>query len=780
MTYGRYPYGGVGYAGSSVAANPATDTTTTLAVEWSPTTGALAEPVWVDITTDVRSWNSSRGRNRELERFQPGRATIVLSNLNRQYDSVYVAGPNYGNIRPMRRIRIRETFNGVTYPVFDGFVDKWKLDYPNTGRDATATVTATDAFKVLARTGLARSVYEAAVLGDGPGIYWRLDETRTDASDAALVALNYGSLGTANVGTWFGTPDAFGDPGLVVLDPGGSPRQSQTTVNAAGLVAGMGLTTQFDPFGSGAFVIEAWAYPIRRDDGFATNECYIATRDDPATNNLILCYTPVDNNWRFVVANDAAATFTATTVVGSSPPRARYHVVARFVVGEPLTLWINGTATTGTTPTGAFTAAAANKLAAFGIAATPGSNNFSGNFAHFAVYTGARATAVDAAWVARHYAAGTAPWQSDLPGARAGRVLDLASWPSTARELDAGITTLQSAALEGQTVLEHAQKVAETEFGLLFITRDGKVRFVGRTGLFAREPAPAVYGDQAAQVGYRDFVPDDGDEVIRNRAIISRLNGVAQTATDAASITAYGPFEYTLEGLLHQSDSYSLDYGNLIVDEYGIQQRRIASLTVGPPISGQESIVYPAMLGPELGDAVTVTNTPVGGGSAFTQVCGVEGIQASGAPGGVRTTTFTLSPEFAIRTLEDIDVATLGYAEVTASQGTITAEVDLTSLTVTATVGSSRRIQVTGSAYFTNTGAVGTDILKIHQDGVQIQERSQPASTAAHTVTTIAVETPSAGSHTWKLRAQATAGTATSNASATFPAFILVEDIGPA
>ena len=161
-----------------------------------------------------------------------------------------------------------------------------------------------------------------------------------------------------------------------------------------------------------------------------------------------------------------------------------------------------------------------------------------------------------------------------------------------------------------------------------------------------------AYGDGYAdgygvvrQVGYRSIRPDDGDEVIRNSATISRLNGVAQTAT-GATIDEFGRFQYTLDGLLHRLDSYSTSYAQFIVNEYENPRRRIVELTIGPPPDGEEDLYLPAMLGPELGDAITVTHTPQGLGSAFTQTCVVEGISHQSSPGKNRTTTFTLSPEF--------------------------------------------------------------------------------------------------------------------------------------
>lgn len=650
MSYGGFPYGGVAYAASDVAEIPQADTEPALAVEVSFTTDALEAPVWVDITPDVRSWDTLRGRLRELERFQPGRATIVLANRERQYDSVYQDGPWYGNLKPMRRVRIRETFNGVTYPTFDGFIDRWQLDYPDIGKDATATLIATDGFKILARAELGRSVYHETVLADSPSAYWPLDE-RLDTGVDLQSALNHGTLGPAGNATYAGPPLRLGEQGLIVNDPGASIFTNQDTLGpSVFLRMGVDAPGSLDVFGSAPFALECWCIPVEDPPGTVLDDA--ALWSDAGADALNVLFDVSAATFVAAVANDVGTSFIATSAVVDRVQR--HHVVVRFVAGQTLQLWVDGVLTESGATTGTFALPVGDDLFFGNTGSSPGNNNWVGWLSQGAVYLGAAATAVNQDWVDVHYAAGTAPWQDDQPGERLDRVLDLAEWPAGLRQLDAGNVALQSATIEKQTALEHCQKVGETEFGLLFMSRDGNVRLIDRAAMLARVPAPAVFGDTAGEVGYRQFVPNDGDDTIRNRAVISRFNGVAQTTESPDSISEFGRFDYVLEGLLHRSDSYSQDYADLVVLEYQLPRRRVTTIGLGPAITGEEADLYPQMLGRELGDSIEVRNRPIGGGDVFEQICVIEGITHRGAPGGVRETTWALSPELESNTAVEV------------------------------------------------------------------------------------------------------------------------------
>jgi uncharacterized protein Veg len=128
---------------------------------------------------------------------------------------------------------------------------------------------------------------------------------------------------------------------------------------------------------------------------------------------------------------------------------------------------------------------------------------------------------------------------------------------------------------------------------------------------------------------------------------------------------------------------------------------------------------------------------------------------------------------------------TLGYAEVTADQGSITNTLTaLTGLTVTVTAGSGRRLMIIGSTKVYSSVASDEFIVQVQQDNVEVGYSGWDTVVAAGRPIATAcpvIVTPSASTHTYKLSLirNTGSGTLTSTAAATKPAFLLVQDIGP-
>ena len=165
-----------------------------------------------------------------------------------------------------------------------------------------------------------------------------------------------------------------------------------------------------------------------------------------------------------------------------------------------------------------------------------------------------------------------------------------------------------------------------------------------------------------------------------------------------------------------------------------------------------------------------------GGTTTATILRGQEGTTAAAHNNGVAWVHGPVASDFD---------SVLGYAQVTANQtGIGTAATDLTGLAVTVTVPyAQHRVKITGFCGWSSASSAVLAILNI-QEGATVFQQVASQNAAASTnmgVTAQAVIIPTAASHTYKLALSISAGTSPQMlAGATFPAFILVEDLGPA
>jgi hypothetical protein len=124
----------------------------------------------------------------------------------------------------------------------------------------------------------------------------------------------------------------------------------------------------------------------------------------------------------------------------------------------------------------------------------------------------------------------------------------------------------------------------------------------------------------------------------------------------------------------------------------------------------------------------------------------------------------------------------LAYAQVTANQGPITGDVDLTGLSVTVDVAAGRRIRISGEANMQSSVVNDRLGLEIAEGAVQMQAARQRAVIANDSVRLLGsiTLTPTAGAHTYKLMGGRLSGTGsvTMVAGPTNPALIQVEDLG--
>ncbi len=98
-----------------------------------------------DVTDRVRSVSITRGRSRELDRYQTGVANITFNNQDRAFDPFYEASPYYPDIKPRRNLKISTIIAASTAVQFTGIIEDWGLDY-NISGESTAGAVAADGF----------------------------------------------------------------------------------------------------------------------------------------------------------------------------------------------------------------------------------------------------------------------------------------------------------------------------------------------------------------------------------------------------------------------------------------------------------------------------------------------------------------------------------------------------------------------------------------------------------------------------------------------------------
>lgn len=253
-------------------------------------------------------------------------------------------------------------------------------------------------------------------------------------------------------------------------------------------------------------------------------------------------------------------------------------------------------------------------------------------------------------------------------GARINRVLDNAGWSSTARDIDAGNSTLQATNLSSNALTE-LKLVADSELGQLYAAPDGRITFDNRSarasGVRSLNPqalfgdagtimltgypyglgsyGAGLYGggsDTTVELPYADLSIAFDDELIRNRANIARVGGTTQSASDADSIARNLTHTHTRTDLLLESDTESADYARTIVARHKDNELRFDSLVLEPD---DDDALWPVALGLRFGDRITVRRRPPGGGALIERSCFVEGKDIDLPARGKWRFTFALS-----------------------------------------------------------------------------------------------------------------------------------------
>lgn len=216
-------------------------------------------------------------------------------------------------------------------------------------------------------------------------------------------------------------------------------------------------------------------------------------------------------------------------------------------------------------------------------------------------------------------------------GARINRVLNVIGWPAEERNIATGRTTVQGTDLSANAWAEIVLN-SDTELGEVYFDVDGKLTFRNRDALATdtrSNTSQATFGDlnDGIELGFTDV--ELAADLTQTKNVIrgSRVGGVQQIATDAASVAEYRARTWQRSDLLHQTDAEVASYVAYVLSLLKANELRISTMTVDP--QADPTRLFPQVLGRKLGDRITVKFTPPGGGSRITRDVFIRGISHS-------------------------------------------------------------------------------------------------------------------------------------------------------
>ena len=102
-----------------------------------------------DLTDQTIRISTRRGRNILRDTYEAGYCTIRVQDPNSYFSPQNTASPYYGQLQPLRKLRIVAGVGSSTYFLFSGYVSEYKYTYPTNQDTGFVDITAYDAFRLL-------------------------------------------------------------------------------------------------------------------------------------------------------------------------------------------------------------------------------------------------------------------------------------------------------------------------------------------------------------------------------------------------------------------------------------------------------------------------------------------------------------------------------------------------------------------------------------------------------------------------------------------------------
>lgn len=234
-----------------------------------------------------------------------------------------------------------------------------------------------------------------------------------------------------------------------------------------------------------------------------------------------------------------------------------------------------------------------------------------------------------------------------LSGQRITNILDSIAWPSSMRDIDAGLTTLQADPGTSRTALNALQTVELSEYGAVYMDPAGNFVFQDRALTSSSvSGSSTTFADDGSGIEYGNVRWVLDDTLIYNKASITATGLATQTASNQDSIDKYFLHSYTKNDLLMQTTAEALNYAQAYVASRQETTVRCDAVTLKDLNTVGYNAGIVAALGLDYFDTITVKSTQPNsvGTSTLNKTLQVFGVSHNITPNTWVTTFTTLEP----------------------------------------------------------------------------------------------------------------------------------------
>ena len=248
----------------------------------------------------------------------------------------------------------------------------------------------------------------------------------------------------------------------------------------------------------------------------------------------------------------------------------------------------------------------------------------------------------------------------DLSGTRVNQILDQIDWPSTARDIDAGLTTLQADPGTARTSLNALQTVTDSEYGAFYVDTNGDFVFQDRAVTAGSIGGTVTtFNDDGTGIPYANANWKLDDTLIFNSAQVSRSGGSPMSAINQPSIDKYFIHSYNLQDLLMQTDAVALDYAQAYVASRAETEVRCDGIELDLYTPNYNAGIL-AALELDFFDPIQVVTTQPGG-STLDATLQIFGVSNTITPNSFKVFFTTLQPVIDSLILDNNIYGTLDY-----------------------------------------------------------------------------------------------------------------------